>query len=71
MIFYPLSLCGSRLLRFRKASAYQTWPVFALDVPETMHDESVTVLVGSWALQTGMGCLWGFGDLTARPPKLL
>lgn len=51
--------------------AYQARPVLPLNVPEAMHDESVTVLVGGRALRTGMCRLRDFGHLAARPSELL
>lgn len=42
-----------------------------LHVSESVHDESVTVLVGGVTLQAGVGRLGDLGGLTPRPPELL
>lgn len=57
--------------RHKMAESYRTWPVLPLNMPEAMHDECITVLVGGLTLKTGMGRLWDLGSLTTRPPELL
>lgn len=46
--------------------SYWTRPLVLLDVPKTVHDESVAVVIGSLALEAGVGRLRDRGTLTPR-----
>lgn len=74
--FVQLGLVGADVAPYipqseERLTAERTRPVLSLHVPEAVHDESITVLVGGLTLQTGVGRLGDLGGLTPRPPELL
>lgn len=46
------------------ARSHRAWPVLPLNVSESMHDQSITVLVDGWTLKASVGRLRDFGSLT-------